>query len=582
MEPQVGSQTSSEHRGTALVVDDEQTNRFFLSALLINSGFNVIEAVNGQEAVELKKQEVIDIIFMDVMMPVMDGIAATKIIKADTEGVFTPVIFLTAMSDSEDIARCIDAGGDDVLTKPYDANILEAKIIAQERIRDLHRNISRLLGSLDTEHEMAHHVHDYIFTQRNAKVNEVRSTIVSAARFSGDALFTAYTPNHELYIMLSDFTGHGLPAALAAMPVASIFHNRASKGYSARYILNECNQQLCDMLPGNMFMAAQFAVFSLNTNSVQLYNCGMPEIFVMDGKDNTIRHRVESSAPPLGLNDKLVLRPAHEYSIQSDDHVFLYSDGITEARNDTELLYTDSDFNKKITSLSDVTTLYDELLDDFHQATDGHELEDDVSLVDIHYSQELFSDSQSLFEEEQHGIKKDNFDLQFDLLPGVFATEPDLSITLTGKQLLNSDPVPLLVENVDMLTQLDDNKTTIYLILSELIVNAIDHGALGLESELKNAPDGFEKYMEAREQRLSECPDAFVKIQFRLFSQNGRSGLAISIKDSGKGFNFDNYFKNKPDVQLHHGRGVFLVNELCDTLEYKNDGSYVEATISWQ
>jgi len=582
MELQEDTEHDSEHRGTALVVDDEQTNRLFLSALLQNAGFNVIEAVNGQEAVELKKQEVIDIVFMDVMMPIMDGIAATKIIKSDTEGVFTPVIFLTAMSDSEDIARCIDAGGDDVLTKPYDANILEAKIIAQERIRDLHRNISRLLGSLDTEHEMAHHVHDYIFTQRNVKVNKVRSTILSAARFSGDALFTAYTPNHELYIMLSDFTGHGLPAALAAMPVASIFHNRASKGYSAQYILNECNQQLCDMLPGNMFMAAQFAVFSLNTNSVQLYNCGMPEIFIMNGKENKVRHRVESMAPPLGVDDKLALRPAQKYRIETDDHVFLYSDGLTEARNDTDLLYTDSDFNKRITSLSNVSSLYDDILDNFHQATDGHELEDDVSLVDINYSQELFSDSQSLFEGEQRSLEKESFDLQFNSLPDdVFATEPDLSVTLTGKQLLNTDPVPLLVENIDMLTELGDNKTTIYLILSELIVNAIDHGALGLESKLKNAPDGFEKYLEVRGQRLSDSPDAFVKIQFRLYSQNGRTGLAISIKDSGKGFNFNDYFKNKPDVNLHHGRGVFLVNELCDTLEYKNDGSYVEATISW-
>ena len=268
------NQSQDIRRGVALVVDDEAVNRIILTALLQQSGFEVIEAENGRQAVQLQQQHKIDIIFMDVMMPEMDGITATMIIKANCKNIFIPIIFLTAMSESSDIAKCIEAGGDDVLSKPYDANILEAKIIAQERLRDLHRNLSKLHASLDREHEMAHHIHEYIFTRRNAHVPTLKYYSRSAARFSGDALFTAYSPNQELYVMLSDFTGHGLPAALAAMPVSDIFHNRASKGYSARYILNECNKHLCEMLPANMFMAVQFAVISPDSSTVRLYNCG--------------------------------------------------------------------------------------------------------------------------------------------------------------------------------------------------------------------------------------------------------------------------------------------------------------------
>jgi len=75
---------------------------------------------------------------MDVMMPVMDGYDATRRIKTLAGSHFVPVIFLTALTDEAALARCIEAGGDDFLTKPYNRVILQSKISALLRLRELY------------------------------------------------------------------------------------------------------------------------------------------------------------------------------------------------------------------------------------------------------------------------------------------------------------------------------------------------------------------------------------------------------------------------------------------------------------
>ena len=84
---------------TALIVDDEPVNRTLLGRMLREQGFAIVEAANGRDAVEVCRHAAPDIVFMDIMMPEMDGYAATRAIKALLGTSFVPVIFLTALSD---------------------------------------------------------------------------------------------------------------------------------------------------------------------------------------------------------------------------------------------------------------------------------------------------------------------------------------------------------------------------------------------------------------------------------------------------------------------------------------------------
>jgi len=131
LQVQVDQKRDAADKYTILIVDDEPTNRMVLRETLQCAGVKVVEAVNGQEAVEFCKQTTYDLIFMDCMMPVMDGFESTTIIlsgirEANKKPV--PVIALTADATSATRKRCIDCGMVDYLLKPLDFDELQSVI----------------------------------------------------------------------------------------------------------------------------------------------------------------------------------------------------------------------------------------------------------------------------------------------------------------------------------------------------------------------------------------------------------------------------------------------------------------------
>lgn len=117
-----------EEKKHILLVEDDQRNMKLLRDILVASGYVTIEADDGRQAVELAKEKMPDLIFMDIQMPVMDGLEATKLIKADTATQHIPIIALTSYAMSGDRERFIQAGCDDYLSKPYNIGELLGKV----------------------------------------------------------------------------------------------------------------------------------------------------------------------------------------------------------------------------------------------------------------------------------------------------------------------------------------------------------------------------------------------------------------------------------------------------------------------
>jgi len=111
-----------------LVVDDVEENRILVEVLLKKLGHKASFCSNGQEAVELCKKEVFDVILMDIQMPVMDGLEAMRRIRAEGVNTKTTIIALTASVQKSDELAVLDAGCDDCLTKPIDRKKLERKL----------------------------------------------------------------------------------------------------------------------------------------------------------------------------------------------------------------------------------------------------------------------------------------------------------------------------------------------------------------------------------------------------------------------------------------------------------------------
>jgi CheY-like chemotaxis protein len=104
---------------TILVVDDDDDIRSLLRAMLERGAHRVLEAVDGEEALGLIARALPDLILLDVNMPYLDGPAVCRRIKADAATWGVPVLMLTAAAQAEDRRRCLDAGADGYLTKPF-------------------------------------------------------------------------------------------------------------------------------------------------------------------------------------------------------------------------------------------------------------------------------------------------------------------------------------------------------------------------------------------------------------------------------------------------------------------------------
>ena len=113
-----------------LLVDDSEPNRDMLARRLQRKGHEVLQAVNGQQAVEMARSESPDLVLMDLNLPVLDGWEATRRLKADPATRGIPVIALTAHAMSSDRDRALEAGCDEYDTKPIDLPRLLGKIEA--------------------------------------------------------------------------------------------------------------------------------------------------------------------------------------------------------------------------------------------------------------------------------------------------------------------------------------------------------------------------------------------------------------------------------------------------------------------
>jgi cyclic di-GMP phosphodiesterase len=120
--------TSVRSSGTVLVVDDLGSNLDLLRRLLTAQGYNVVTAGDGQEALDLVSREAPDVVLSDIRMPRRDGFDLCRELKASPNTRLTPVVLMTGMEEATDRIRAIEAGANDLLSKPIDQPELRARI----------------------------------------------------------------------------------------------------------------------------------------------------------------------------------------------------------------------------------------------------------------------------------------------------------------------------------------------------------------------------------------------------------------------------------------------------------------------
>lgn len=567
-----------DHRGSALIADDELSNRVILKAFLKKMGYAVIQAENGAEAVTLFEQRRPDLVLMDIMMPIMDGYEATKQLKQLAGDKFIPVIFLTAVTDETALSRCIEVGGDDFLTKPYSHTVLAAKVQALERIQGLHKDLHQLYNRMQRDEEIAEQVFSGAVLKGNVALDEIQSLLRPASVFSGDILLTAFSPSRDLHVLLGDFTGHGLASALGAMPASEVFRSMTAKGFSPQQILQAINNKLNDLLPIGMFLAAQFVKVSRGLDHITAFNCGMPDFFVLDGETREIKHTISSQDLPLGIvSDISYFEGAQYIQIDQGDHVILATDGVTEARNTAGEYFGIDRFKQAIVESGEYAYMLDNVEDCLNDFCQHAPQDDDISLAEIPLIPQLLPDWNTEIEPhpshpetrvDDSTVNSETDNVEFHLI-------------LRGNQLKQADPVPMLINYLQDTISLHRHKQPLFTILTELFVNALDHGVLGMDSKLKDGEDGFKRYFEQRDRRLQALSGGFIRIGLRVHSQEKGGLIVIEIEDSGDGFDFNTRQEGIDKQSLFSGRGIKLIETLCASLHFTKPGNQAKAVYRW-
>lgn len=557
-----------------LLAEDNRSDAALLSKIIEDAGHKVIVANDGLKALEIYFSEPVDLVVLDINLPGMNGLDVAESIREDIRPV--PIIFTTATFNSHMLKECFDASADDFFTKPFQAEMVQIKLRSFARIlnmrsvletqRDLIAGSNR---SLILEQEAARRIFDKLSDDGNVNDPNLRYSLNALSIFNGDIILSSKGPGGELYVFLGDFTGHGLVASLSSMPLIQTFYRMVEKGFSMAMILQEINARLYKTLPTDIFCCASMVMMDPRKQEVQVWNGGMPTGYLF--LDDSLNYEpVESKHVPLGVLDSNSFRLKIENRPMNKGGRFLMcSDGVLEARSASNQMFGGERFEAVLENAPEGSDVFDQVLSAVENFTQGAMGEDDVSLVEVRMPDEV----EPVVTKTAAAPKREN-DKHGNL-------SGNLSYTITPEMMRANNPIPALLQMVLEVPGLREVRSELFTACTELYANALDHGVLGLDSELKKSAEGFDKFYRLRQEKLNNLTDASISFDFKYESHKGSGEVMIRVKDSGPGFDVAAWQKKQDAKNAFSGRGIALIQQISHSMEIHEPGNDIEMTLKW-
>ncbi|WP_019569411.1 SpoIIE family protein phosphatase [Thioalkalivibrio sp. ALE11] len=556
--------------GRVLIVDDDKHNRRLLKMMLTGAGYDTEEATDGHQAVEQARNAPPDLILMDVMMPGLDGFESTRQIKHECGDRFIPVIMLTALDDEDSLLRGIRAGADDFLSKPLNLSVLRAKIHAMERLRDLHHGLRERNEALDRararqawEEETAESVFSRAITGRNVGDERLHVRQWAAATFSGDVVLSDFTPDGGLRVLVGDFTGHGLAAAIGTYPVSETFHTLTREGVGDTELVFELNHVLHGFLPPSMFMGAVLVTFEPDGQTLTAWNGGLPDALLCGG-DGQLRS-LPSQAMPLGILPRLELDSGpRRHAIAADETLLIVTDGVLEEEGTAGEPFGEARLHACLCHPEPPPERIARLGDALSRHMGDASPADDITAVAITCAPEVVLETGVAAPPDTTGNRRWSMEAAGAELARVDVAEE------ARQQLRRWFPEP------------GEHVQALQTVVAELCNNAFEHGVLGLSSEMKATAEGFAEYYRLRQEGLERL-EGRIGINLRYRRTDDWHCVRIRVRDSGAGFDHQRVrraLEGESDERLW-GRGLTLVHRLCRQMRHLGSGNVVEAEYAW-
>ncbi|ABD81439.1 SpoIIE family protein phosphatase [Saccharophagus degradans] len=568
-----------QHALKVLIAEDSAPDRLILATIVSNAGHIAIPVTDGVEAVTAFKAERPDIILMDVLMPNMGGVEAAKKIREIARDELVPILFLTSLSDTDSLVECLEAGGDDFVSKPYNRVVLQSKIKAFGRMREMHTTVAKQRDEIERHHNhliqeqrVAKQVFDKIAHSGCLDLSNIRYSMSPLAVFNGDVLVAEVSPSGNMIILLGDFTGHGLPAAVGSIPLATTFYGMVRKGFALPDILREINHKLHEILPVGFFCCATCIELNFAEQTMFTWTGGLPPSYLYRYKTDSY-DIINSSNLPLGVLASSTFK-AEPTRIELDigDRLYMWSDGVFESRNAEGDMFGEDRLHDLMQELRGKNTLFDTILGRVHQHIGANDKDDDISLVEIII--------------QNIEVVPENTDA---ILSQSGMQDWSMDLTLSESSLKEFDPLPLLINIVTQVPGLQKNSTFLYTMLAELYANALEHGVLALKSADKHDPRGFTQFYQERKERLAALEHGSVKFEFKHEASEDGGLLIVVVKDSGEGFDVEareqrkrEEAKTRDSKTVYHGRGLTLLSSISEKLIIHPPGNHIEVHFRWK
>lgn len=555
-----------------LSIDDDPLIGMVIAAFVQRLGHTVVHVLSGEQALLSYAEQTFDLVLVDRQMPGLDGLDTTRALRDMQQASgWLPIIMLSGGAAIDEQVLALNAGCDDFIAKPINFQILEAKINSfwriarmQQQIAGQHQQLQYYASLEAEERRICGFLMERLVRREMLDSPQIKYLLQPAAEVSGDLLLACTSRNGDVYVMLADATGHGLPAALTLIPLSQAFYAMAAKGYQLDTIARELNHLHRSYSPSDRFVAATMAKYNSRDSSIEVWNGGLPPALLI-GPQGQVLRSFRSHNLPLGI------LPGNEFICETEtihvaelSYLLLFSDGLIEAENPAHEQFGMSKLQQCVAD-GPVEQSLDRVQVAVLEHLQGATPHDDLSC--------LLLDCRAPLQ-----VPK-----EVSLLPasGGLVQSWEFNLCLQAEQLRRLDLEPLLIDFCNTLGLDLQRQGAFSLILRELITNALDHGLLGLGSALKDGPEGFERYQQARFERLEGLTSGQIQLDICQIGSLQGNQLSIGVIDSGPGFDWVAQQRSTAEPSRYHGRGLQLVRRLSNSVEIRGRGNQITVLLCW-
>ncbi len=313
-----------------LVIDDEEQIRKLLVRILSSSGYDVVTASNGKEALDKLPSVSVDLIMLDMNMPEMDGLGFLRKVK-ENNLTHVPVLMISGEHNPDNIVESYKLGVYDFIRKPEQTEVMLKRVENGLKIGEM-INFNEFIR---VELLMARKLQKYLFPEPIVSTDRVKINTWSMplSDIGGDLYDYVIFRDDRVVFFIADVSGHSISASLFTAIVKMVFRNALQKTDIPGEIMTIMNQELSGNLPIESFVTAFCALFNPVTKELMYANAGHPNPYCIDANGMIQLEGNDSFLGPIVGADF----ETYTINLTGSTSIFAVTDGILDIINDADV-----------------------------------------------------------------------------------------------------------------------------------------------------------------------------------------------------------------------------------------------------